>query len=173
MLFIRTIKALQRLVLISINNSSANQSILQHKQQHLLSQHSSNFSAFSATLLNSKKSSADISSTVKLSDNCIKRLKELFAAENSDKGRFLRVAVDSGGCSGFEYKFSIDNKLNEDDKVIEKDNCRVVVDEQSLSYVSGSTIDYFEELIRTGFRVIANPNAEQGCSCGASFSVKI
>lgn len=104
---------------------------------------------------------------VKLSESCIKRLKEL---GNSDK--YLRITVDSGGCSGFEYKFSLD-KLTEEDKIIEQDNCKVLVDKETEDFIKGATIDYYEELIRSGFRITNNPNSEQGCSCGSSFSVKI
>lgn len=104
---------------------------------------------------------------IQLSENCIKRLKEL-----STTDKYLRITVDSGGCSGFEYKFSLDN-LNEGDKVIEQDNCKVLVDLDTVEFIKGATIDYHEELIKAGFRVINNPNSEQGCSCGSSFSIKI
>lgn len=104
---------------------------------------------------------------IKLSENCIKRLKEL-----GDIQKYLRITVDSGGCSGFEYKFSLDT-LTDEDKVIEKDNCKVIVDLETEEFIKGATIDYHEELIRSGFRIINNPNSEQGCSCGASFSPKI
>lgn len=103
---------------------------------------------------------------IKLSKSCIKRLQEL---SNTDK--YLRIAIDSGGCSGFEYKFSLD-KLTEDDKVIEEGGCKVLVDSESVDFIKGATIDYYEELIKSGFRIIDNPNSEEGCSCGASFSVK-
>lgn len=104
---------------------------------------------------------------IKLSENCIKRLKEL---GNSDK--YLRITIDSGGCSGFEYKFSLD-KLEENDKIIEEEGCKVLVDTESVDFIKGSTIDYHEELIKSGFRIINNPNSEQACSCGSSFSIKI
>jgi len=105
---------------------------------------------------------------VKLSESCIKRLKEL-----KDSNKYLRITVDSGGCSGFEYKFSLDPSITNEDNIIEKNDCKVIIDKESLGFLKGSTVDYFEELIRSGFRVVNNPNSEQGCSCGSSFSLKI
>lgn len=105
---------------------------------------------------------------VNLSDTCVKRLQEI-----KDPKKFLRVSVESGGCSGFEYKFSLDSKLiNSQDIVIEKENCKVVIDQETLNLIKGSTIDYYEELIKSGFRVINNPIADHGCSCGSSFSIR-
>lgn len=104
---------------------------------------------------------------INISQSCIKRLREL-----QNENKYLRISVDSGGCSGFEYKFSLDI-LKEDDKVIEEDNCKILVDKESVEFIKGSTIDFYEELIRSGFRVINNPNSEQACSCGSSFSPKI
>eukprot|EP00959_Pyramimonas_sp_CCMP1952_P006207 129862-Pyramimonas_sp.AAC.1 len=84
----------------------------------------------------------------------------------------LRVAVDAGGCSGFQYSFELDTKVNADDKVYERDGVAIIVDDVSLSFVRGSTIDYTEEMIRASFQVVDNPNAESGCGCGASFAAK-
>jgi iron-sulfur cluster assembly accessory protein len=107
-------------------------------------------------------------STLIISDNCVKRLKELGKSD-----QFLRISVDSGGCSGLEYKFLLDAEVAQEDKIIEREGCQILVDNESLAFIQGSTIDYYEELIRQGFRVINNPKSETGCSCGASFSIKI
>ncbi|XP_062621512.1 iron-sulfur cluster assembly 2 homolog, mitochondrial-like [Saccostrea cucullata] len=104
---------------------------------------------------------------IKLSDSCVKRLKEI-----ADENSYLRVLVDGGGCSGFQYKFDIESKIHDNDKVYEKDGVKIAIDKDSLEFLKGSTIDYHEELIRSAFRVINNPQAEQGCSCGVSFSIK-
>ncbi|CAG9788753.1 unnamed protein product [Diatraea saccharalis] len=117
---------------------------------------------------NSKISATD--ARISISENCVKQLKQL-GCEGSNA--FLRLCVESGGCSGFQYKFDLDDKIADDDRIFEQDGVKVVIDETSLEYIKGSTVDYHTELIRSAFRVIQNPNAELGCSCGASFSVKI
>ncbi|TMW53118.1 hypothetical protein DOY81_001846 [Sarcophaga bullata] len=103
-----------------------------------------------------------------VSDSCIKRLREI-----CKDGSFLRITVEGGGCSGFQYKFDLDNKLNPDDLEFGEKNAKVVIDNVSLEYCNGATVDYHIELIRSGFRMLANPLAEQGCSCGASFAIKL
>uniref|UniRef100_A0A2M4AQ45 Iron-sulfur cluster assembly 2 homolog, mitochondrial n=1 Tax=Anopheles triannulatus TaxID=58253 RepID=A0A2M4AQ45_9DIPT len=113
-------------------------------------------------------SSATAANQVQLSDSCINRLKEI-----CQNGAFLRVSVEGGGCSGFQYKFTIDKQLGDDDIMLGDGGARVAIDSASVDYLSGATIDYHTELIRSGFRVINNPKAEQGCSCGASFAVKL
>ncbi|XP_061174538.1 iron-sulfur cluster assembly 2 homolog, mitochondrial-like [Saccostrea echinata] len=114
-----------------------------------------------------KKMTNNDAEMIKLSDSCVKRLKEI-----ADENSYLRVVVDGGGCSGFQYKFDIESKIHDDDKVYEKDGVKIAIDNDSLEFLKGSTIDYHEELIRSAFRVINNPQADQGCSCGASFSIK-
>uniref|UniRef100_A0A8C3GIB1 Iron-sulfur cluster assembly 2 homolog, mitochondrial n=1 Tax=Cairina moschata TaxID=8855 RepID=A0A8C3GIB1_CAIMO len=104
---------------------------------------------------------------VYLSQSCVKRLLEI--AEGSE---FLRLQVEGGGCSGFQYKFSLDTVVNPDDRVFEQGGARVVVDVDSLAFVKGSMVDFSQELIRSSFQVVSNPQAEKGCSCGTSFSVK-
>ncbi|XP_037073600.1 iron-sulfur cluster assembly 2 homolog, mitochondrial-like isoform X2 [Pollicipes pollicipes] len=108
---------------------------------------------------------------VRLSEACVHQLRRLAA-----DGSCLRLAVDGGGCSGFQYVFSLAEAgaaPQPDDAVLERDGARVLVDHVSLGYIRGATIDYHEELIRSAFRIVDNPQSEQGCSCGASFSIKI
>ena len=81
----------------------------------------------------------------------------------------LRVAVKGGGCSGFQYVFDIVAKVNKDDQVFEKGDCRVVIDKTSLQFLEGAEIDYSAELIGSSFK-ISNPNATSSCGCGTSFS---
>ncbi|NXF17508.1 ISCA2 protein, partial [Rhodinocichla rosea] len=108
-----------------------------------------------------------------LSESCVKRLLEI--AEGSE---FLRLQVEGGGCSGFQYKFSLDTVINPDDRQGQRDilvvrcGARVVVDVDSLAFVKGSMVDFSQELIRSSFQVVSNPQAEKGCSCGTSFSIK-
>ncbi|KAM3919586.1 iron-sulfur cluster assembly 2 homolog, mitochondrial isoform 2-T2 [Leptodactylus fuscus] len=105
---------------------------------------------------------------VYLADSCVKRLQQVTSGPE-----FLRLQVDSGGCSGFQYKFTLDTNLTEEDRVFGVDGAHVVVDIQSLQLVRGSTIEYCEELIRSSFQLTQNPQAAQGCSCGSSFSIKL
>ena len=106
---------------------------------------------------------------VTLSDSAVRRLKEL-STQDEHAGLMLRVAVGGGGCSGFQYSFTFDDQINEDDEVIEKDGVSVVIDEMSLEYLAGSEISYNEELIGAYF-TIQNPNAASTCGCGTSFAI--
>ncbi|XP_026210426.1 iron-sulfur cluster assembly 2 homolog, mitochondrial [Anabas testudineus] len=105
---------------------------------------------------------------VYLTESCVKRLGEIM-----EKGEYLRIHVEGGGCSGFQYKFSVDKNKNEDDRVFEQGGVGVVVDQDSLDFVKGATVDFSQELIRSTFQVLKNPQADHGCSCGSSFSVKL
>ena len=107
--------------------------------------------------------------SIELSDNAIKRLSEMLAAEQDD-GLKLRIAVHGGGCSGFQYGFSFDDTINEDDHVFEKGGITAIIDEASLDILSGSTIDFVEDLIGSAFQ-IKNPAFTASCGCGSSFSI--
>nr|XP_045378913.1 iron-sulfur cluster assembly 2 homolog, mitochondrial isoform X1 [Camelus bactrianus] len=110
---------------------------------------------------------------IHLTDSCVRRLLEI-----TEGSEFLRLEVEGGGCSGFQYKFSLDTVINPDDRqgeegVFEQGGARVVVDSDSLAFVKGAQVDFSQELIRSSFQVLNNPQAQQGCSCGSSFSVKL
>ncbi|XP_027203729.2 iron-sulfur cluster insertion protein ErpA [Dermatophagoides pteronyssinus] len=103
-----------------------------------------------------------------ITERCLKRIDKVLDADE-----LLRVGVRGGGCSGFEYEFSIDNKqnYNPNEDILYANH--VVIDRESLEYLLGSKIDYEDELIRSGFCVIDNPLADKSCSCGVSFSLKM
>lgn len=105
-----------------------------------------------------------------LTDNAAKRIAALLQDEEDGGSKFMRVAVEGGGCSGFQYIFSFDGTRNEDDLAFENGGVTVVVDAVSLDLVSGGVLDYVEELIGSYFQVV-NPNASSSCGCGTSFSL--
>jgi len=113
--------------------------------------------------------SAATTNVVTLSDPAVERLKFL-GQETEHAGQMLRVAVDGGGCSGFQYRFIFDNQINKDDKVIEKEGVSVLIDAISWDFLAGSEIDYKQELIGSYFS-IENPNAASTCGCGTSFAL--
>ena len=111
---------------------------------------------------------------LRISDKCVQRLKQLSDASRGRRPPALRVIVDSGGCSGFQYRFALEHdEPREDDKVFERDGVRLFVDAISLPFLDGATVDYEEEMIRAAFKVESNPNSEAGCSCGSSFAPKM
>jgi iron-sulfur cluster assembly accessory protein len=91
-------------------------------------------------------------------------------AAKQGKPPILRLAVEGGGCSGFQYKFELADTLAADDSVSETDGVRLVVDPVSLDLVAGCVVDYVESLGGAAFKV-ENPNATAGCGCGSSFAV--
>jgi iron-sulfur cluster insertion protein len=91
-------------------------------------------------------------------------------AEEGDASLKLRVYVTGGGCSGFQYGFAFDDRVGDDDMVMEKDGIKLLIDAMSFQYMMGATIDYQEGLEGARF-VITNPNASTTCGCGSSFSV--
>jgi iron-sulfur cluster insertion protein len=97
------------------------------------------------------------------------RIAEISAAEGNHLA--LRVSVLAGGCSGFQYKFELDNDAQPDDLVIEKANAKVLVDPSSLDLLAGSELDFTDALMGSYFAV-KNPNATSSCGCGTSFSIE-
>ncbi|SNS44474.1 Iron-sulfur cluster assembly accessory protein [Sphingomonas laterariae] len=91
-------------------------------------------------------------------------------AARQGKPAILRLAVDGGGCAGFQYRFGLSDVVEPDDMVKERDGATLVVDPMSLDLLAGSAVDYVESLGGAAFQV-TNPNAASGCGCGSSFSV--
>lgn len=106
---------------------------------------------------------------INVSSSAVDKVKALVEEEGCPDLK-LRVFVTGGGCSGFQYGFSFDETLNEDDTLVQKDGVSVVVDSLSYQYLVGSLLDYQEGLEGARF-VVTNPNASTTCGCGASFSV--
>lgn len=105
---------------------------------------------------------------VTLSPNAAARIRKLGQTEG--RPLMLRVAVEGGGCSGFQYQFDLVDAAEPDDLKVERDGAAALVDVVSLALLNGSEIDYVEELAGAEFRV-RNPNAKSSCGCGVSFSI--
>jgi iron-sulfur cluster assembly accessory protein len=103
-----------------------------------------------------------------LSSSAAKRILAISAAEG--RPLMLRVAVEAGGCSGFQYQFDLVDASEDDDLKVERDGAAAVVDVISLALLKGSEIDFVDELAGAEFR-IRNPNAKSSCGCGVSFSI--
>jgi iron-sulfur cluster insertion protein len=106
---------------------------------------------------------------ITITSNALYKISDILAEENNPLIK-LRTFVQGGGCSGFNYGFTLDEEQNEDDFVIEESGVTVLVDSMSMQYLQGATIDYKEELSGSNF-VINNPNATTTCGCGSSFSI--
>ncbi|MCP5205649.1 MAG: iron-sulfur cluster insertion protein ErpA [Hahellaceae bacterium] len=106
---------------------------------------------------------------LQVTDAAAAKVKELVEEEGNADLK-LRVFITGGGCSGFQYGFSFDEKLAEDDTSIEKNGIKVVIDSMSFQYLAGAEVDYKEGLDGSRF-VISNPNASTTCGCGSSFSI--
>lgn len=104
-----------------------------------------------------------------ISESAARRILHLIAREGRDNLK-LRLTVSGGGCSGFQYGFSLDDAVNDDDVVISDKGVDVVVDNMSLLYLAGSEVDFVEDLAGASFQV-KNPNAASSCGCGSSFSI--
>ena len=108
-------------------------------------------------------------SVLVFTDSAANKVKELIIEEGNPDLK-LRVFVNGGGCSGFQYGFTFDEIRNDDDTVMEKDGVKLLIDPMSYQYLVGAEIDYTEGLEGSQF-VIRNPNATSTCGCGSSFSV--
>lgn len=106
--------------------------------------------------------------TVVVTENAAKKIASILGAEQAPS--VLRVSVEGGGCSGFQYKFDVEKNFAADDFVIEREGAKVVIDPVSLQYLAGSQIDYVNELIGASFKIV-NPNATAECGCGTSFAL--
>lgn len=105
---------------------------------------------------------------ITLTERAARRINEVLAGEPA--GAMLRISVNGGGCSGFQYAFDVDDRQGDDDLVIERDGARVLVDGVSVQYMDGSVIDFVDDLIGQSFK-IENPHATAACGCGTSFSI--
>ena len=103
-----------------------------------------------------------------LTPNAAKRVAAI--AEKQGKDAILRLSVEGGGCSGFQYRFDLAEAIEDDDTVVEESGVKLAVDEISLDLVRGSAVDFVESLGGSAFQV-TNPNAASGCGCGSSFSI--
>ena len=104
-----------------------------------------------------------------VTDNAVRKVKSLVEDEANPELK-LRVFVTGGGCSGFQYGFTFDEKAGDEDTTIERDGVSVLVDPLSFQYLVGASVDYEEGLEGSRF-IVTNPNASTTCGCGASFSI--
>jgi iron-sulfur cluster assembly accessory protein len=110
----------------------------------------------------------EAASPVTVSARAAKRISEILKTETPPA--MLRVAVTGGGCSGFQYNFTIDDTKMDDDLIVARDGATVLIDPMSLDFLKGAEIDFVDDLIGAAFK-INNPNATSSCGCGTSFSV--
>ena len=111
----------------------------------------------------------EIQNPLVFTDNAAKKVSTLITEEGNDNLK-LRVYISGGGCSGFQYGFTFDEQVNEDDTTVENGGVTLLVDAMSIQYLTGAEIDYKEDLTGSQF-VIRNQNASTTCGCGSSFSV--
>jgi iron-sulfur cluster assembly accessory protein len=109
-----------------------------------------------------------MNTSITVSERAARRIGDILKGEPS--GTMLRVSVEGGGCSGFQYKFDIDRTRAADDLVISRDGAVILIDPVSVNYMAGSEIDFVDDLIGASFRV-NNPQAKASCGCGTSFAL--
>ncbi|HXZ22625.1 MAG TPA: iron-sulfur cluster insertion protein ErpA [Pseudolabrys sp.] len=106
--------------------------------------------------------------SITVSDRAARRIGEILKGEPA--GTMLRISVEGGGCSGFQYKFDMERAKAADDIVISRDGAVVLIDPVSVNYMAGSEIDFVDDLIGASFKV-NNPKAKASCGCGTSFAL--
>lgn len=109
-----------------------------------------------------------MSASITVSERAARRIGEILKGEPT--GTMLRVSVEGGGCSGFQYKFDMERAKTDDDLVINRDGAVVLIDPVSVNYMAGSEIDFVDDLIGASFKV-KNPQAKASCGCGTSFAL--
>ena len=102
-----------------------------------------------------------------VSKSAIKRIVEV---SSKNKKKFFRISIDGGGCQGFSYKFDFDDKISENDKVLDYNEVKILIDSTSLEFINDAKLDFVEDMIGSYFK-ISNPKATSTCGCGISFSV--
>ncbi len=107
---------------------------------------------------------------LKISENAVSRINQLLAGKDNPESLMLRVYIQGGGCSGFQYGFQFDDNQQEDDVAVEQEGIRIVIDMLSLQYLGGAEIDFKDDLMGARF-LVNNPNASTTCGCGSSFSI--
>jgi iron-sulfur cluster assembly accessory protein len=112
--------------------------------------------------------SETVTETVTMTERAARRIGEILKSEPS--GSMLRVSVEGGGCSGFQYKFGFEQAKGDDDLVLAGSGATVLIDPMSVKYMAGAEIDYVDDLIGASFKV-NNPVATASCGCGTSFSI--
>lgn len=107
--------------------------------------------------------------TINLTDSAKEHIVKVLAKDENGIG--LRVGVKTTGCSGYQYVIETAKEINDEDKEIESNGIKIIIDEQSLRYLSGTELDFTREGLNSGFK-FKNPNVEESCGCGESFSLK-
>ena len=105
-----------------------------------------------------------------ISDSAVSRINQLLTTKDNPEDLMLRVYIQGGGCSGFQYGFQFEEDQQEDDISVEKDGIKVVVDMLSLQYLGGAEIDFKDDILGSRF-MVNNPNASATCGCGSSFAI--
>ena len=97
-------------------------------------------------------------------------LKRIVEVSKKNKKKFFRISIDGGGCQGFSYKFDFDDKISENDKVLDYSEVKILIDSTSLGFINDAKLDFVEDMIGSYFKV-SNPKETSTCGCGISFSV--